>query len=90
MEVGWVADKLGPKSGHWKRKAWAGLDKENKEEICPYPRKGEGPTSLVELDQNIGEAKRKKGENQGKENAEKENVKDGAVAVAAKQHHRAQ
>lgn len=90
MEVGWVADKLGPKSGHWKRKAWAGLDKENKEEICPYPRKREGPTPLVELDQNIGEAKRKKGENQGKENAEKENVKDGAVAVAAKQHHRAQ
>ena len=68
LEVGWVADKLGPTSGHWKRSAWAGPGNDNREETGPCPRKREGPTPLNELDQNIRETKRKKEEAQGKEN----------------------
>ena len=50
MEVGWVVDKLGPNSGHWKRKAWLSPGNENKEETGPFPRKREGPTPPNELD----------------------------------------
>lgn len=82
MEVGWVADKLGSNSGHWKRKAQAGRGNKNREETDPFLRKIEGPTPLNELDQNIREAKHKKGENQVKENAEKGIVRDGGCYEA--------
>ena len=49
MEVGWVIDKLGPNSGHWKRKAWVGPSNENREETGPFSRKREGLTPLNEL-----------------------------------------
>ena len=35
VDVGWVAENLGPNSGHWKRRARAGLSKEIKGETGP-------------------------------------------------------
>lgn len=90
LDVGWVANKLGPNSGHWKRRAQAGPDVGNKEELGPIQRKSEGPIPLIELDQNIKVTKRRKGEAQGKENTGKKIVKDGSVAVAARQNRGAQ
>nr|POF24475.1 hypothetical protein CFP56_10691 [Quercus suber] len=62
LEVGWVTDKLGPNSGHWKRRARARPGNENREETGLFSRKREGPTPLNKLDQNIKEAMCKKGE----------------------------
>nr|POE88632.1 hypothetical protein CFP56_72818 [Quercus suber] len=87
MELGWVAERMGLKSGHWKRKARVGLDKGKEKETSPIQRKRVGLTPLVVLDQNMQEAKRKKGVSQVSEDVEKENTKDGDVAVVARQHH---
>nr|POE81555.1 hypothetical protein CFP56_18703 [Quercus suber] len=57
MDVGWIADKLGPNSGHWKRRARANSSNDNKEELGPIQRKREGSTPLEELDQNTREIK---------------------------------
>lgn len=90
MDVGWTANKLGPNSGHWKRRARAGRDLGNKNVEDPIQRKREGSISLGELVQDIKVAKRRKNEVQGKEKTGKEIVKDGGEAVAARQHRRAQ
>ena len=86
VDVGWVTNNLGPNSGYWKRRARASSGNDNKEELGPIQRKREGPTPLEELDQNTKETKHKKREAQGKENTGKEIVKDGGMAVAARQH----
>ena len=88
-EVGWVANKLGPTGGHWKRRAWAGPNKEMKEELGPIQRKREGALILSEIDQNIRGSKRRKCEGLSKEKTGEECIKDGGVAVAARQHRRA-
>ena len=49
-EVGWVANKLGSTSGHWKRRARAGPDEEMKDELGPIQRKREGVLVLSEID----------------------------------------
>lgn len=89
VDVGWVVDKLGPNSGHWKRRARASPGNDNKEELGPIHKKREGPISLEELDQSTREIKRKKIEAQSKENIRKEIIKDGDVAGAARQLRRA-
>ena len=38
-EVGWVADKLGPTSGHWKRRARANPSLENNKSLGPNKKK---------------------------------------------------
>ena len=84
VDVGWVAESLGLNSGHWKRRARAGLCKESKEMSGPIQRKREGPTQLEELDQQLRNTKRKKGEAQSKESTGKAKITDGGVAVAAR------
>lgn len=39
MSVGWVADKLGPNSGHWKRRAQAGPINDFKVKLGPIQKK---------------------------------------------------
>ena len=56
VDVGWVADKLGPTSGHWKRSARASPSIENKEVLGPIKKKREG-SSLEEIDQSTKEIK---------------------------------
>ena len=60
-----------------------------KDELGPIHRKREGSITLSEIDQNIKGTKHKKGEGLGKENAGEDFIKDGGVAVAARQHRRA-
>ena len=88
-EVGWVANKLSPTSGHWKRKVRAGPDEEMKEVLGPIQRKREGDLILSEIDQNIRVSKRRKCEGLSKEEIGKECIKDGGVAMAARQHRQA-
>ena len=88
-EVGWVANKLSPTSGHWKRKVRAGPDEEMKEVLGPIQRKREGDLILSEIDQNIRVSKCRKCEGLSKEETGEECIKDGGVAVAARQHRRA-
>ena len=88
-DVGWVANKLGPTSGHWKRRARVGPDDEMKDELGPIQRKREGSLTLSEIDQNIKGTKRRKGEGLGKENAGEDFIKDGRVEVATRKHRRA-
>ena len=39
MELGWVAEALGPTSGHWKRKARKGKTKGKERELSPVQKK---------------------------------------------------
>ena len=55
-EVGWVADKLGPTSGHWKRRARANPSLENNKSLGPNKKKREG-SSLEEIVQSTKESK---------------------------------
>ena len=87
--VGWVANTLGPTSGHWKRRVRAGPNDEMKDELGPIQRKREGSITLSEIDQNIKGTKRRKGEGLGKENAGEDFIKDGRVEVAIRKHCRA-
>ena len=48
-----MANKLGPTSGHWKRKVRAGPDEEMKEVLGLIQRKREGDLILSEIDQNV-------------------------------------
>ena len=88
-EEGWVANKLGPTSGHWKRKIRAGPDEEMKEALGPLQRKRDGDLILREIDQNVKASKRRKSEGLSKEEPGDERTMDGGVAVAARQHRRA-
>ena len=88
-EVGWVADKLGLTSRHWKRRARANPGLENNKSIGPSKKKREG-SSLEEIVQSSKESKRKKTEVQSKEVSGKEVNKDGGVADVARQLRRAQ
>ena len=90
VDVGWIEEKLGPNSGHWKRRARASPSKESLAETSPIQRKREGPTLLEELDKISRNIKRKKGEVPRKENRGEEKTKDGGEAVATRQHRRAQ
>ena len=88
-EVGWVADKLSPTNGHWKRRARANPGLENNKSLGPRKKKREG-SSLEEIVQRSKESKRKKIEAQSKGVSGKELNKDGGVADATRQLRRAQ
>lgn len=60
--MGWVAERMGPKSGHWKRRARAGIEKGKRVETSPIQRKRAGLTPVIELDQ-----KTRRRPNEGKE-----------------------
>lgn len=97
-EMGWTAEVLGPKSGHWKRKAREAQSigpKENmsnsvvvKAEVSKTKRESSIP--LQELDQNISELKRVKKGKSSNTQGEKGSNRDGGEAVIAMQHRRAQ
>nr|POF02384.1 uncharacterized protein CFP56_77292 [Quercus suber] len=89
MEMGWVSEKLGPTSGHWKRRARAAQTKGKEKETSPIQKKRGLSIPLRKLDQNVQVCKRKKVERQGGGDAGKENETVGGVAVAARQHRRA-
>ena len=86
-DVGWVANTLGPTSGHWKWRTRVGPDDGMNEELGLIQRKREGSIPLREPDQNINGTKCRKCEVLGKENVGEETTKDGGVAVTARQHH---
>ena len=88
-EVGWVAENLGPTSGHWKMRARANPGLENNKILGPSKKKREG-SSLEEIAQNTKESKRRKTEAQSKGVSGKELSKDGGVVDAARQLRRAQ
>nr|POF23049.1 hypothetical protein CFP56_15531 [Quercus suber] len=58
--IGWVAEHLGPKSGHWKRIKREACEAKPKENMGPGTRKRAGITPIDELDTNIIDMKRKK------------------------------
>ena len=89
-ESGWVTEKLGPSSGHWKRIERTGKTKEKVVEADPTKLKREGPTPIDELETNIIDLKLRKGKNQVSKTLKGENISDGGEAVAARQHCRAQ
>ena len=64
LGVGWVAEKLGPRSGHWKRLARNTKPKTNDTDLGPINQKGEGPTPLSDLDPHIIDLKRRKNQKQ--------------------------
>lgn len=84
--VGWVAEKLGSKNGHWKRLATNTKPKTSDTDLDPINQKREGPTPLFDLDPHIIDQKQRKNQKQKSNKAEKESSKDGGVVVAALQH----
>lgn len=90
MDMGWVVKKLGPTSGHWKKRARAGQAKGKEKEASPIQKKRGVSIPLGELDQNVLESKRRKVEKNGGVDVNKENKKVCGRAVAVRQHHRAQ
>ena len=90
VNMGWVAETLRPRSGHWKRLARKAREisptEEPKEETRLGKRSGTSPSHDVEADSNT--LKRRK--QQVKRKTQDHNdVKDGGEAVAAEQHRRA-
>ena len=88
--VGWVAEKMGPKSKHWKRLAREIKSDALKKSKSPIKQKRECPTPLTEIDPNALELKRRMGKNKQHVVSEDGNTMDGNEAVAVRQHHRAQ
>ena len=89
MDSGWVAEPLGPSSGHWKRRARVGQAKGKEKLESPGKMKRSLITSSVGLDQNDLGRKRRKVEKKGDDADDEEMGRDGGVAVAAVQHRRA-
>lgn len=87
--VGWVTEKLGPSSKHWKRLARGEKSSESVISLSPIKQKREGPTPLSELDPNVLELKRRRGKTKTKEETKNEQTV-GGVAVVAVQHRQAQ
>ena len=83
MELGWVAETLGPTSGHWKRKARAGQAKGKEKIESPIQMKKGAVTPSCVLDQNGLGRKRRKVDKQGGDEGVEENGKDGGEAIAA-------
>ena len=89
LSKGWISEELGPSSRHWKRLARKIKETSSTEKLGPANVK-RGLVPLQELDPNTLCAK--KGKGKGVENKPlcEENKMDGGVAVAARQHCRAQ
>ena len=88
--VGWVTEKMGPNRKHWKRLVREIKPGSSTKNASPTKLKREGPTPLIDLDPNVLELKRRRGKNKQKVESENENLMAGGVAVAARQHRRAQ
>ena len=87
---GWVSEKLGPNSKHWKRlarevKANGSCTKES-----PGSQKRKGPTPLQELDPNALSKKKRKGKTKVSYVSVQHKHMDGDEAVVAMQPRRAQ
>ena len=89
MDSGWVAEPLGPSSGHWKRRARVGQAKGKEKLESPAKIKRSLLSSSVGLDQNDLGRKKRKVEKKGDDGNDEEKGRDGGVAVAAVQHRRA-
>ena len=89
LDLGWVAESLGPSSGHWKRRARVGQAKGKEKLESPVQTKRSLITPSAVLDQNGLGRKRRKVEKKGGDGDAEENGKVGGVAVAATQHRRA-
>ena len=97
-DVGWVAECLGPKSGHWKRMAREVRPKDVNEQQSPSvvkpiiksKVKRESPVPVQELERNITEIKRNKGCKEGKAIGKGNINTDGREAAIATQCRRAQ
>ena len=90
QNLGWVAEKMGPISKHWKRLAReVKLDVPTKN-TSPIKLKRKGPTPLIELDLNAMELKCRRGKNKQHVDSEHENSMAGGEAVATRQHRRVQ
>ena len=89
MDQGWVAEALGPASGHWKRKIREGQPSGKAKELSPVKKKRNAPASQTESNQNQRETKKQKTEIQGSIVCEDKVLRDGGVAEAAMQLRRA-
>ena len=87
--AGWVAEKMGPTSKHWKRLARGTKTNEPTKSVSPIKQKRETPTPLNDLDPNALDQKRRQGKNKLSEDTENDQMV-GSVVVAAGQHRRAQ
>ena len=84
MELGWIAEALGPTSGHWKRKAREGQPKGKAKDLSPIQKKRNAPFSLAESDQKKRETKKQKVEAQERNESEDKSIRDGSEADAAR------
>ena len=97
-DVGWVAECLGPKSGHWKRMAREVRPKDFNEQQSPSgvkpiiknKVKRESPVPVQELERNITEIKRNRGCKEGRAIGKEITNTDGGEATTATQCRRAQ
>ena len=87
---GWVSEKLGPNSKHWKRLAREVKEKGLGTNESPGSQKREGPTPLQELDPNALSKKKRKGKSKVCDVVVQHKHMDGDEAVAAMQPRRAQ
>ena len=81
--MGWVAEHLGSKSGHWKRITHEACEAKPKEDMGPRKRKRAGITPIDELETNIIDLKRKKPLEQNKTLRRKSST-DGGEAMAVR------
>lgn len=84
MELGWIAETLGPTSAHWKRKACAGQTKEKEKVESPVEKKRSASTPHGVLEKNTLEVKRRRVEVQENGDVEIETKRVGGVADAAR------
>ena len=89
MDQGWVAEVLGPASGHWKRKIREGQPSGKAKEPSPVKKKRNAPTSQTESNQNQRETKKQRIEIQGSIVGEDKVLRNGGVAEVAMQLRRA-
>ena len=81
--MGWVAEKIGPTTKHWKRLGRRNQNNEPTTDESLIKQKRENSTPLSDLDPNMLEQKRRKGKGKQSEVAKNEQ-KVGGVAEAAK------
>lgn len=66
MELGWIAETLGPTSAHWKRKACAGQTKEKEKVESPVEKKRSASTPTRSVREKYTRSETKKSGSAGK------------------------
>ena len=89
MDQGWVAEVLGPTSGHWKRKTREGQPNGKAKELSPVKKKRNALASLTKSIQKKRETKKQRVEAQGRNESEDKAIRDGGEAEATMQLRRA-